>query len=247
MPAMDLQDLRKRIAESKLVVGFTGAGISTESGIPDYRGDGGIWTQYRVVTIQEFLASDEGRREYWKRKEALWDDAHGAEPNEGHMTFARLHERDNLLGLITQNIDGLHQKAGVPDSRMVELHGTGLRCTCLDCGFPSPTEDTMAEWKESGEPPECPECGGWMKPATISFGQSLNEVDLQKAADLCGKADVFIAVGSSLTVQPAASFPVLARRNGALLAIVNRNETALDDLADVLLQGEIGSILPSLI
>jgi NAD-dependent deacetylase len=244
---MELEELRKRIADSKLVIGFTGAGISTESGIPDYRGDGGIWTQYRVVTIQEFLASDEGRREYWKRKEALWDDARGAAPNDGHRAFARLHERGNLLGLITQNIDGLHQKAGVPDDSIVELHGTGLRCTCLDCGYPAPTEETMAEWKDSGEPPKCPECGGWMKPATVSFGQNLNPADLQRAAELCAQAEVLIAAGSSLTVQPAAGFPALARRNGAFLVIINRNETALDDMADVLLRGETGKILPGLV
>ncbi|MFC1671933.1 NAD-dependent deacetylase [Planctomycetota bacterium] len=244
---MELDEVKSRIANSGAVVGFTGAGISTESGIADYRGTGGIWTKYRVVTIQEFLASDEGRREYWKRKADLWASARDAEPNEGHQTFARLHKQGKLLGLITQNIDGLHQKAGVPDEKIVELHGTNLRCSCLDCGYPMPTREAMDEWKSSGEPPACPECGGWMKPATISFGQSLNEADLQRASSLCANADVLIAAGSSLTVQPAAGFPVLAKQNGALLVIVNRNETALDDMADAVIQGEIGTILPELV
>ncbi len=244
---MKPEDLKTRIAESKAIVGFTGAGISTESGIPDFRGAGGIWTQYRVVTIQEFLASEEGRKEYWRRKAALWPPVRDAQPNDGHMAFTRLHDQGKLLRLITQNIDGLHQKAGVPDEAIIELHGNGLTTGCLECDYVIPTGDAVDKFENTGEPPQCPNCGGWLKPKTISFGQSMPQKEMEEAADICAKADIFIAAGSSLAVQPAASLPVLAQENGALLVIINRNETALDDLADVLLRGETGKILPEVV
>lgn len=243
---MELADLKTRIAQSTSIVGFTGAGISTESGIPDYRGAGGIWTQYRVVTIQEFLASQEGRKEYWLRKAALWPLARDAQPNNAHQALTRLHNQGKLLRLITQNIDGLHQKAGMPDEAIIELHGNGLTTGCLDCDYTIPTGEAMDQFENTGEPPPCPNCGGWLKPKTISFGQSMPQKEMKEAADVCARADVFIAAGSSLAVQPAASFPVLAKEHGALLVIINRNETALDDLADVLLRGETGEILPKL-
>lgn len=239
-------NLKTRIANSTSIVGFTGAGISTESGIPDYRGSGGIWTQYRVVTIQEFLASDDGRREYWRRKASLWPSARDARPNDGHRAFTQLHKQRKLLRLITQNIDGLHQKAGLPDDKIIELHGNGLTTGCLDCDYSIPTGEAMNQFEKTGEPPDCPDCGGWLKPKTISFGQSMPPKEMQEAADVCARADVFIAAGSSLAVQPAAGLPALAKKHGALLVIINRNETALDDLADVLLHGETGEILPEL-
>ncbi len=239
-------DLRTRIAASSSIVGFTGAGISTESGIPDYRGAGGIWTQYRVVTIQEFLASQDSRREYWQRKADLWPSVRDAQPNNAHQAFARLHGRGKLLRLITQNIDGLHQKAGIPDKAIIELHGNGLTTGCLDCDYTIPTGEAVDQFENTGEPPQCPNCGGWLKPKTISFGQSMPQKEMKEAADICAKADIFIAAGSSLAVQPAASFPILAKENGALLVIINRNETALDDFADVLLRGETGEVLPEI-
>jgi NAD-dependent deacetylase len=243
---MKLDDIKQRITAATRIVGFTGAGISTESGISDYRGSGGVWTRYRVVTIQEFLSSDAGRKEYWQRKADLWPAIRDAEPNEGHGAFADLHRQGKLRGLITQNVDGLHQKAGVPRDKVIELHGNTLRTACLDCGYSIPTQDAMADFAATGEPPTCAKCDGWLKPATISFGQAMPEVELQRAADLCRDADVFLAAGSSLAVQPAASLPVLAKQNGALLIIINRNETALDHVADVLLRGETGQILPEL-
>lgn len=243
---MDIRDLKQRISEASRIVGFTGAGISTESGISDYRGAGGIWTQYRVVTIQEFLASDEGRVEYWRRKSDSWPSIRDSVPNEGHRAFGELHRQGKLLGLITQNVDGLHRKAGVPDTKIIELHGCTLSTACLDCGHCIPTEVAMAEFEAAHRPPECVECGGWMKPATVSFGQSMPETAMQEAARISAEADIFIAAGSSLAVQPAASLPVVAKQNGALLVVINRNETALDGMADVLLHGETGKILPDL-
>lgn len=239
-------DLKARIAESNAIVGFTGAGISTESGIPDYRGDGGIWTQYRVVTIQEFLGSHEGRVEYWRRKAALWPSARDAQPNDGHRAFAEFHERGKLLRLITQNIDGLHQKAGLPDEAVIELHGNGMVSGCLDCSYSIPTGEAMEQFESNGDPPQCPDCDGWLKPKTISFGQAMPQEEMAEATAVCAQADIFIAAGSSLAVHPAASLPVLAKEHGALLVIINRNETALDDLADILLRGETGEILPGL-
>jgi len=243
---MNVDELKKRIAASDRIVGFTGAGISTESGISDYRGSGGIWTKYRVVTLQEFLASEEGRIEYWQRKLEHWQTIRDAEPNEGHTFFVRLHEQGKLKGLITQNIDGLHQKAGLPADKVIELHGNTTLTSCLECGDTIATEEAMNRFKDSG-PPVCGKCGGWMKPATVSFGQSMPVDEMEAAADVCSNADVFLAVGSSLAVQPASHFPVVAKENGALLAIINRNETALDQYADVLLHGETGAILPQLV
>jgi NAD-dependent deacetylase len=242
---MQLSDLKQRISESTRIVGFTGAGISTESGISDYRGSGGVWTRYRVVTIQEFLASNSARKEYWQRKADLWPSIRDAEPNDGHNAFGELHRRGKLLGLVTQNVDGLHQKAGVPGDKVIELHGNTMSTACLDCGHSISTQEAMDQFERTGEPPKCAKCGGWMKPATISFGQSMPETEMKAAASVCAGADVFIAAGSSLAVQPAAGLPVLAKQNGALLVIINRNETALDDIADVLLQGETGQLLPS--
>ncbi len=243
---MDLAELKERIAKSSRVVGFTGAGISTESGISDYCGDGGVWTRYRVVTLQEFLATSGGRCEYWRRKAALWPSIRDAQPNDGHCAFAALHRQGRLAGLITQNIDDLHRKAGVPPDKIIELHGNTTRTACLECGDSVPTQEAVNEFERTQEPPKCARCGGWMKPATISFGQSMPEAEMRTAAELCKNADLFIAAGSSLAVQPAASLPVLAKRNGAFLIIINRNETALDDIADALLRGETGRILPEL-
>ena len=242
---MNCKELKTIIEKSERIVGFTGAGISTESGIADYRGHGGVWTQYRVVTLQEFLVSNEGRCEYWQRKADLWDSIRNAQPNTGHMAFARLNESGKLLGLITQNIDGLHKKAGLPDDKIVKLHGDTTITSCLECKHTITTDQAVAEFRLSGAP-VCQECGGWMKPATISFGQSMPEAEMARASQLCLDADIFIAAGSSLAVQPAANFPVIAKQNGATLIIINRNETALDNLADILIHDEIDNVLPKL-
>ena len=239
-------DLKRRIGESARIVGFTGAGISTESGISDYRGSGGIWTRYRVVTFQEFLTSDSARNEYWLRKADVWPSIRDAEPNAGHKTFTELYRQGKLLGVITQNIDCLHQRAGLPEMKVIELHGNGRSTACLNCHWTIPTQDAMDVFEKTGQPPKCKRCSGWMKPETVSFGQSMPELEMTVAANLSTEADVFIAAGSSLAVHPAASLPVLAKQNGALLVIINRNETALDNVADVVLQGETGQILNDL-
>lgn len=243
---METEELRTRIGRSHRVVGFTGAGISTDSGIADYRGTGGVWTRYRVVTIREFLADDEARTEYWRRKADMWEAVRDARPNPGHLAFAAFHRRGLLAGLITQNVDGLHRKSGIPADRIVELHGNTLQSACLECGHVVDTEEAVGAFRKTGEPPRCADCGGWMKPATVSFGQSMPAGEMERAARLCREAEIVIAAGSSLAVQPAAGFPLAAKQGGALLVIVNRNETALDEFADVLLRGEAGEILPRL-
>ena len=209
------------------IVGFTGAGISTESGIPDYRGEGGIWTKYRVVTLQAFLASHEGRVEYWQRKAATWPSVRDAAPTKGHQAFQDLCQQGRLAGLITQNIDGLHQAAGLPEEMVIELHGNTRTTSCLDCGAMISTEEAMQRIAEGDLAPACDDCGGWLKPATISFGQAMPEEKMRLAAELAQECEAFVAVGSSLAVQPAASLPVLARQAGAVLIIVNRNETTV--------------------
>ena len=242
----DRQKARQCIERATRIVGFTGAGISTESNIPDFRSPNGVWARNRTVTFQEFLASEEDRKEYWRQKVEAWPAMREALPNPGHLAFAKLYEQQKLLGLITQNIDGLHQRSGLPEETLVRLHGTTLQVTCLDCGWSIPMDDAVTRF-DGQSCPRCDRCEGFLKPATISFGQSLDEQALRKAETLCRQADLLVAVGSSLVVQPAALFPLVAKQAGAALIIINREETPLDRHADVVLHGEIGRILPDLV
>lgn len=242
-----LETARDWMAASTAIVGFSGAGISTESGIPDFRSPGGVWSQNRTVMFDEFLQSREGRVEYWRQKAAIWPEMRSAEPNAGHLAFTALYEQGRLKLMITQNIEGLHQRAGLPDDRLVELHGTTAVCECLSCSHRI-TMDEACERVTAGDlAPECDRCGGLYKPATISFGQNLKEQDMMRAADAARDCDVMIAVGSSLQVQPAAGFPVLAKENGAKLVIINRDPTPLDSMADLVVHDSIGTVLPELI
>jgi NAD-dependent deacetylase len=240
-----LKELAAAIKASRDVVFFTGAGISTESGVPDFRSPGGIWTKYTPVYFSEFLAREEARVRYWKMKRETHDLYKTVRPNIGHYSIAAFEERGRLLGLVTQNVDGLHRLAGVSPEKIVELHGTDRRVTCLDCGKEFDANATYEAIDGDFSPPRC-DCGGLLKPATVSFGQSLSPEATQRARELSESAEIFVVVGSSLQVQPAASFPVIAKRAGAFLAIVNREPTPLDPLADFNHRGAIGEFFKEL-
>jgi NAD-dependent deacetylase len=237
---MDLNEFVARIRQSNSVVFFTGAGISTESGVPDFRSPGGVWTKYQPVLFQDFLASEVARVQHWRLKKATYELFKTVVPNIGHHTIRRFEERGQLLGLITQNIDGLHKLAGVSDEKLVELHGTDRLVACLKCGKPYQPADVYENLAEEFSAPTCGECGGFLKSANVSFGQAMPVEAMQRAQAWSEQAEIFIVIGSSLQVQPAATFPVIAKQGGALLAIVNRDPTPLDRIADFIHQGAIG-------
>ena len=232
---------------ARRIVGFTGAGISTESGIPDFRSPDGVWATNRTVTFQEFVSSEADRIEYWRQKMAAWPGMRDAAPNAGHRAFVELERRGRLEALVTQNIDGLHQRAGLPRRRVLELHGTTREAACLACGERIPTEEAARRVAAGEQAPRCRSCGGLLKPATISFGQSLDPDVLGAAFAAARRSDLLIAVGSSLVVEPAASIPRAARLAGARLVIVNREPTPLDRFAHMVVRGEIGEALPALV
>jgi len=235
--------LKRMIAQSRRAVVFTGAGISTESGIPDFRSPGGIWTQMAPIYFDEFLASEEARRETWRRRFAMEDIFKAAEPNRGHRAVDALVRRGKVSSVITQNIDGLHEASGVPRDKIVELHGNTTYATCLDCGERYEIADLRANFARDGAVPPCDKCLGHVKTATVSFGQAMPVLAMKRAEQETLAADLFIVLGSSLVVYPAAGFPQLAKENGAALVIVNREETALDRIADLVLHAPIGDTL----
>jgi NAD-dependent deacetylase len=238
-----IAEAQRLLAAARRAVAFTGAGISTGSGIPDFRSPGGVWTRYQPVSIQEFLADGEARRRYWQYKAESFTALAAARPNPGHAALAQMEAGGRLSGVITQNIDGLHQAAG--SRRVIELHGTNREVRCLSCRRAYPTEEIHARLQAGDEVPVCA-CGGWLKPATISFGQSLPEEVLQAAFDLAGEADLMLVLGSSLLVYPAAAIPEAAASRGVGLIIVNREPTPLDAMADVVLHGPLEALLPRL-
>ncbi|MFN4088235.1 MAG: SIR2 family NAD-dependent protein deacylase [Alphaproteobacteria bacterium] len=239
-----VDELRDMIAAARRVVIFTGAGISTESGIPDFRSPGGIWTRFKPIYYQDFVTSIEARRETWRRKIETDKTMIVAEPNRGHLAVASLVRRGVVSHVITQNIDGLHQRSGVPADRVIELHGNATFARCLDCGHRHDLEPIKAAFARDETLPTCHACGSDMvKTATISFGQAMPEDEMRRAEEATLACDMFIAVGSSLVVYPAAGFPVAAKRNGARLAILNREPTDLDDIADLVVNAEIGPTL----
>ncbi len=234
--------IAERIAKAGKNVVFTGAGISTESGIPDYRSKGGIWDKFQPVYFDDFMSSKSARIEYWRRKSELYYDLAQAEPNTAHEALVTLYEKGYLEAVITQNIDGLHQKAGLPDEKVLELHGNTLRVRCMSCGKTSSIHEAQKRIEAGDLAPEC-KCGGYLKPDTISFGQALPVRELKKATELSNDCDFFMVVGSSLLVHPAASMPGFAKQHGAFLAIVNFSETRYDNLCDVLIHGKAGDVL----
>ncbi|SLN36849.1 SIR2 family NAD-dependent protein deacylase [Oceanibacterium hippocampi] len=239
----DVGRLRAAIEAAERVVVFTGAGISTESGIPDFRSPGGIWDRMKPIQFQDFMASDEMRREAWRRKFAIDPTLAAARPNRGHRAVAELVRRGKAGAVITQNIDGLHQASGIPEERVIEIHGNTTYAKCLDCGLRVELDDIRPAFERSGEPPDCRACGGIVKTATISFGQPMPPDEMRAAERESQFCDLFIALGSSLVVFPAAGLPVLAKRSGAGLVIVNREPTDLDQIADLVLHREIGALL----
>jgi NAD-dependent deacetylase len=233
-----LRDIAQRLVASDKAVAFTGAGISTESGIPDFRSPGGVWSRTQPVMYQEFLADHDARVRYWEMKKEVYRDFARAEPNSGHRALAKLEDEGRICSLITQNIDGLHQRAG--SRSVLELHGTNLEATCVSCAWRCPIDDAHGQLDAGQDVPSCPECRGWLKPATVSFGQNLPYEVLKAAEDVSLETDLFLAIGSSLVVHPAAGLPETASRYGAFLAIFNREPTPLDDMADVVIRAPIG-------
>jgi NAD-dependent deacetylase len=238
-----VEELARRIAEARRIVAFTGAGISTESGIPDFRSPGGIWTRYRPIEFSDFLASEAMRRESWRRKFATSETLQRAMPNAGHRALARLFERGQMTAIITQNVDGLHQASGVPADKVIELHGNSTYAACLDCGRRHELDWVRNIFADNETLPECTACGGILKTATISFGQAMPEAEMARAHAAALDTDLMIALGSSLVVYPAAGFPILAKRNGAAYVIVNREPTGQDEIADLVIHAEIGPTL----
>lgn len=237
---MTLDDLAARIRRTNDIVFFTGAGISTESGIPDFRSPGGKWTRMRPVYFDEFVSSEEARVRAWQRKKESHRLYQEVKPNIGHTSIGDFEKRGKLLGLITQNIDGLHRRGGVSEDRIVELHGSDRTVVCLGCGKNFDPDEILESLGEAFTSPRCDACHGLLKSGTISFGQPMPQAAMQQARAWSEAADIFIVVGSSLVVQPAASFPVIARQAHALLAIVNREATPIESLADYSYRGEIG-------
>ena len=235
--------LREMIAAGRRCVVFTGAGISTESGIPDFRSPGGIWSRYQPVEFQDFLRSEEMRRESWRRKFATHDMVAEAEPSRGHRAVAELVRRGKVASVITQNIDGLHQRSGVPEDRVIELHGNTTYARCLKCGERHELAPIRDAFMADETLPACRACDGLVKAATISFGQQMPEDEMRRAEEETLACDLFLAVGSSLVVYPAAGFPALAKQTGARLAILKREPTELDSLADLVLNREISPTL----
>ncbi len=236
-------ELASLLAQSSRAVAFTGAGISTESGIPDFRSPGGLWTQNKPIPFQAFVASREARAEAWRRKFTMDDSYRGAAPNRGHLALAALMRAGRLDAVITQNIDNLHQDSGIPDERLIEIHGNGTYATCLACRRRYELGWVRERFEASGAPPDCEACTGPVKSATISFGQAMPEDKMRRAAALAADCDLFLAIGSSLVVYPAAGLPAAAAENGASLVIINREPTPLDDIATLVLRTEIGPLL----
>jgi NAD-dependent deacetylase len=233
------------IKRAEWVTAFTGAGISTESGISDFRSKGGVWDRYRIVTYQEFIESHEARVEYWQMKKELFSEIKGAEPNAAHKALAKLERAGKLKCLVTQNIDGLHQDAG--SKNVIELHGTNRKAVCLGCNKLWPIEDIQARLEEGETAPLCDECGGFIKPATISFGQSMPEQEMIRAFECSLRCDILIMIGSSLQVEPAASIPREAGRTGSKLIYINRTPTPSDHMAEVLFNEDAGDVMTAIL
>ncbi|HEY5071316.1 MAG TPA: Sir2 family NAD-dependent protein deacetylase [Caulobacteraceae bacterium] len=232
--------LAAMIAKARAVVVFSGAGISTESGVPDFRGPGGVWSRMQPIYFQDFVASEEKRREAWRRAfsgAAGWT---GAKPNAGHLAVRRLVDDGRCIAVITQNVDNLHQDSGVPPDKVIELHGNASYAACLGCQLRHELAELKAPFVERGDLPVCRACGGIVKTATISFGQPMPEAAMARAEAASLACDLFLVLGSSLVVYPAAGLPLTAKQNGARLAIVNREATDQDAFADLVVHDEIG-------
>jgi NAD-dependent deacetylase len=243
--ADDVRALANIVGAAQRILVFTGAGVSTESGIPDFRSPGGVWDRYPVVYYDEFLNDPEAQRRYWLRSRETYPVVAAAAPNPAHEAIVTLERQGKLLLVVTQNIDGLHQRAGLAPERVVELHGNGQWVVCIDCDARTPREAIQAELIAGTEVPHCARCGGLLKSATISFGQSLPVEALQAAERAARQCDLCLMIGSSLVVYPAANIPIIAAQNGARLAIVNATPTPLDAIAQVVIREKAGTVLPA--
>ena len=247
MIAKDLETaiagLRGLIENAQSIVPFTGAGISTECGIPDFRSPGGIWTKNQPIYYDDFISSQEMRDEAWKRRFAMDEYFSVAKPGRGHRALASLYKAGKVPGLITQNIDNLHQDSGIAARDVIELHGNTMYATCLSCDTRYELQWVRDKYAAGANgAPDCA-CGGFIKTATISFGQAMPEGPMQRAAELAQDCDLFLAIGSSLVVWPAAGFPLMAKQNGAALVIINREPTEFDAVADLVVRQDIGDAL----
>jgi NAD-dependent deacetylase len=240
-----LDDLAAAWRAARTVVVLTGAGMSTASGIPDFRSPGGRWSHYRPVTIQEFLASEDDRARYWRYKGETWQVISAAQPNAGHVALAELAGADRVALLVTQNVDGLHERSGFPPERLVTIHGSDAAVECVRCGRRAGRALAQRAWEAGEAVPRC-SCGGPWKPATISFGQALVQADLMRALDAAGSCDLLVAAGTSLVVGPINEMVPRARRAGARAAILTTSETPFDDVADWKLSEPVEELLPSL-
>lgn len=241
----DLTRFGQLMREASRGVAFTGAGISTESGIPDFRGPQGVWNTETPVYYQDFMADRAARVRAWQRGVRMFHRCGAAQPNDGHLVIAELQRRGHIAAVVTQNIDGLHHDAG--NTHVIELHGTNRYAACQHCGKEWPTAAIVARVERGDEAPDCDACGGPIKARTISFGQAMPEAEMRRATELALQADLFISIGSSLVVEPAASFPRLAKQAGAALVIINNQETPLDDIADIVIREPIGETMRQLL
>ncbi len=238
-----ISDLRSLIKDADRILPFTGAGISTECGIPDFRSPGGLWTKNRPIPFDDFLASAAMRDESWRRRFVMEESFAKAEPGRGHRALTTLYHSGKVEAVVTQNIDNLHQISGIAPEDVVELHGNTTYATCLDCAERYEVSWVREKFDANGEhAPDCA-CGGYIKTATVSFGQAMPAAAMQRAEELSKRCDLFLAIGSSLVVWPAAGLPLMAKRNGASLVIINREPTEFDELADLVVRHDIGDVL----
>jgi NAD-dependent deacetylase len=248
MPAAELDKIASWIGNARYVTALTGAGISTESGIPDFRGPQGVWTKNpaaeKTATLQYYMSDPSVRRQAWQNRvnSEMWT----AAPNAAHQALVELERKQRLQALVTQNVDGLHHAAGQSPEIVIEIHGNVREAKCMACEWRGPMHATLERVRNGEDDPACTTCGGILKSATISFGENLVPADLQRAQVASGRADVFCAIGTSLAVYPAAGLPEIALRNGARLVILNAEETPFDPVADVVVRDRLGEVLPAL-
>jgi len=239
-----IDQLGDMIAEASVIVPFTGAGISTECGIPDFRSPGGLWTRNRPIPFDEFMASQDARDEAWRRRFAMEETFAAARPGRGHRALASLYRAGKIPAVITQNVDNLHQASGVAPEHVVELHGNTTYALCMGCGQRFEMRWVKSQFDASGgQAPSCTHCEEPVKAATISFGQAMPEAEMRRATELVQSCELLIAIGSSLVVWPAAGFPILAHKHGAKLVIINNEPTEQDEIADLVIRHDIGETL----
>jgi NAD-dependent deacetylase len=245
--AGSIEALLALVREARAMVAFTGAGISTECGVPDFRSPGSPWIRNKPIPFDAFMASEDARSEAWRRKFAMDDEFAGASPGRGHRALARLVLLGRMQAVVTQNIDGLHQASGLDSGQVIELHGNGTYASCLQCGLRHELGVIRHAFEVHRSLPCCDDCGGIVKSATISFGQQMPASRLRQAQELATNCDLFLVAGSSLVVYPAATLPLLAKRAGATLVIVNGEPTEFDAIADLVVRGDIGAALEPLL